>query len=100
MSGMTDWRFLTNHAQVLLCIAADPGVRLRDIAGSVGITERTTHRIVDELVEGGYVSRERTGRRNHYDLQEHLPLRDPLLRDRKLADLVKLLTRAPARQES
>jgi predicted ArsR family transcriptional regulator len=88
---MAEWRFLTNHAQALLCIGSDPGIRLRDIAASVGITERAAHRIVTELVEDGYVSRERRGRRNHYQLQTHLPLRDPLLQDRKLADLLKLI---------
>jgi hypothetical protein len=87
----TEWRFLSNHAQVLLCVAADPGIRLRDIAASVGITERATHRIVDELVQDGYLSRERRGRRNHYEVQKHLPLRDPLLSERKLADLLELL---------
>jgi hypothetical protein len=89
---MGAWKFLSNHALVLLCIADDPGVRLRDIAGSVGITERATHRIVDELVEGGYVSRERRGRRNHYEVREDLALPDPLLEDRKLADLLMLLS--------
>ena len=88
---MAEWRFLSNHAQVLLCIADDPGIRLRDIASAVGITERATHRIVDDLVEGGYLSRERTGRRNHYQVQKHLPLHEPQLRDRKLADLLKVL---------
>ena len=88
---MAAWRFLSNHALVLLCIADDPGARLRDIAESVGITERATHRIVDELVDGGYVSRERLGRRNRYEVREGLPLPDPLVEDRKLADLLKLL---------
>jgi DNA-binding MarR family transcriptional regulator len=86
------WKFLSNHALVLLCIADDPGVRLRDIAAAVGITERATHRIVDELEEDGYISRERRGRRNHYTLQGHLPLRDPPLQNRKVADLLALLT--------
>ncbi len=88
---MDGWKFLSNHAQVLLCIAADPDVRLRDIAGSLDITERTTHRIVSELVQDGYLARERTGRRNRYTLLDDLPLRDPMLRERKVADLVKLL---------
>src|SRR5947208_12197900 len=87
---MAEWRFLSNHAQALLCIAEDPDIRLRDIAASVGITERAAHRIVDELVEGGYLSRKREGRRNHYNVKRHLPLRDPLLRNRKLADLLEL----------
>jgi DNA-binding transcriptional ArsR family regulator len=89
---MGPWKFLSNHALVLLCIANDPGVRLRDIAESVGITERATHRIVEELVGAGYVSRERRGRRNHYEVRENLPLPEPLLEDRKLADLLKLLS--------
>jgi len=87
-----DWKFLSNHALVLLCIADDPGVRLRDIAAAVGITERATHRIVDELEEDGYISRERRGRRNHYTLQGNLPLRAPLLQNRKLADLLAILS--------
>jgi MarR family len=88
----TEWRFLSNHAQVLLCVAGDPGIRLRDIAASVGITERAAQRIVNELVDDGYVSRERRGRRNQYEVQKHLPLRDPLVSERKLADLLTLLT--------
>ena len=87
---MPEWRFLSNHAQVLICIAADPGTRLRDIAVSVGITERAAHRIVDDLVEGGYMSRERVGRRNRYRVKKNLPLREPLLRDRNVADLLHL----------
>ena len=71
------WTFLTRHAQVLLCIAGDPGMRLRDIGDQVGITERAAHRIVGELVADGYLSRERQGRRNHYTLRPQLPLPDP-----------------------
>src|SRR5690349_15156086 len=89
---MGQWRFLSNHAQALLCIADDPDIRLRDIAASVGITERSAHRIVEQLVQGGYVSRARKGRRNHYEVRAHLPLQDPLLRDRKLADLLELFS--------
>jgi DNA-binding MarR family transcriptional regulator len=58
------WRFVTNHTQVLLCIARDPETRLRDIAESVGITERAVQRIVADLVEGGFLTRERVGRRS------------------------------------
>lgn len=93
---MGEWRFLSNHAQVLLSVASDPDARLRDIAATVGITERAAHRIVDELVQGGYVSRKRVGRRNRYAVKPHLPLRDPLLRDRKLADLLELFGDAGA----
>jgi DNA-binding MarR family transcriptional regulator len=85
------WSFLTNHAQVLLCIAHDPDARLREIGESVGVTERATHRIVAELVEAGYISRERNGRRNRYTIQTELPLPDPLTREKKIGDLLAIL---------
>src|SRR5689334_22331144 len=99
-SGMTQqgsqrtaprWDFLTNHAHVLVCVARDPGMRLRDIAAAVGITERAAHRILSELVEGGYVLREREGRRNHYQVVPDLPLRHPLVQGREVGDLLKVL---------
>ena len=71
------WSFLTNHAQVLLCIAQDPGIRLREIGDAIGITERAAHRIVGELATAGYISRTRNGRRNQYTIKSHLPLPDP-----------------------
>jgi hypothetical protein len=86
------WSFLTNHARVLLCIADDPGIRLREIGETVGITERAAHRIVAELATAGYVSRKRNGRRNHYTIQSHLPLPDPLAREQKIGDLLAILT--------
>jgi hypothetical protein len=86
------WSFLTNHALVLLCIAYDPGIRLREIGDAVGITERAAHRIVDELVGAGYVERKRNGRRNHYAVRAHLPLPDPLARKQKIGDLLKILS--------
>ena len=82
------WSFLTNHGQVLVCIAGDPGVRLREIGERVGITERAAHRIVGELVTAGYSSRERQGRRNRYTIQSHLPVPDALARDRTVSDLL------------
>lgn len=88
---MGRWAFLSNHAQVLLCVAHDPSSRLRDIGERVGITERAAHRIVDELVEAGYLTRERRGRRSHYTIVEHLPLPDPLVREQRVADLLRLL---------
>jgi MarR family len=90
--GTPSWSFLTNHAQVLLCIAHDPGVRLRDIGEAVGITERAAHRIVAELAAAGYVARRRTGRRNHYTIKSHLPVPDPLAREQKIGDLLAVLT--------
>jgi hypothetical protein len=86
------WSFLTNQAQVLLCIEHDPGVRLREIGEAVGITERAAHRIVVELAEAGYISRRRNGRRNHYTIQSHLPVPDPLAREQKIGDLLAVLS--------
>ena len=74
---MASWTFLTNHARVLLCVAHDPGVRLRDIAASLDITERSAFGIITDLVEAGYVIKEKDGRRNRYHIQAHLPLPDP-----------------------
>src|SRR5947209_20229310 len=86
------WTFLTNHAQVLLCIARDPGIRLRDLGERVGITERAAHRIVVELADAGYVTRQRNGRRNHYTINAHLPLRDTLARGQTVGQLLEILT--------
>jgi predicted transcriptional regulator len=86
------WSFLTNHARVLLCIAQDPGVRLREIGERVGITERAAHRIVDELVDAGYISRTRNGRRNHYAVHRALPLPDRLVHEQSVGDLLAILT--------
>src|ERR1700723_2732639 len=72
------WKFLTNHAQVLACIAHDPGVLLREISERVGITERAAHRIVTELADGGYITREANGRGNQSTIQPGLPLPTPL----------------------
>jgi DNA-binding transcriptional ArsR family regulator len=97
--GGSGWDFLTNHAHVLTCVAHDPGIRLRDIAAAVGITERAAHRIVSELVEEGYVLRERRGRRNRYEVVGELPLRHPLVEEREVGDLLEVLigsTRAAA----
>lgn len=90
------WTFLTNHSHVLLCIAADPGVRGRDIAERVGITERSAQSIIADLVEGGYLTRQRIGRRNHYEINPDLPLRHPIEREHQIGELLRLV-RAPAR---
>ncbi len=86
------WTFLTNHAHVLLCITRDPGVRLRDVALSVGITERATQRIVADLVEGGYLTRERVGRRNQYEVHPELPFRHPVEQRSHIGALLELIT--------
>jgi DNA-binding IclR family transcriptional regulator len=88
---MANWTFLSNHAQVLLSIAHDPGIRLRDIGDQVGITERAAHSIVNDLTGAGYLSRERRGRRNHYTIHSHLLLPDPLAREQRLGDLLSAL---------
>jgi DNA-binding MarR family transcriptional regulator len=85
------WSFLTNHAQVLLCIAHDPGIRLREIGEAVGITERAAHRIVSELAAAGYISRTRAGRRNRYTIRSQLPLPDPLVHEQNVGDLLAVL---------
>jgi DNA-binding transcriptional ArsR family regulator len=85
------WDFLTNHAHVLTCVAHDPGIRLREIAAAVGITERAAHRILSELVEEGYVLRERQGRRNRYQVVAGRPMRHPLVQEREVGDLLEVL---------
>jgi predicted ArsR family transcriptional regulator len=98
--GSSSWSFLTNHAQVLLCIAHDPGIRLREIGEAVGITERAAHRIVAELAAAGYLSRQRNGRRNHYTIKSHLPMPDPVAREQKIGDLLAVLTGHPLAETS
>lgn len=85
------WTFLTNHSHVLLCIAADPGARGRDIAERVGITERAAQSIVADLVEGGYLSRERIGRRNHYEVHGDRALRHPVEEASQVTALLQLV---------
>jgi DNA-binding MarR family transcriptional regulator len=96
--AMKNWSFLTNHAKVLVCIAQDPGIRLREIGDEVGITERAAHRIVSELADAGYIARERDGRRNQYTVQAHLPLPDSVAREQRIGDLLSILVaqREPA----
>jgi hypothetical protein len=86
------WKFLTNHAQVLVCIAHDPGILLREISDQVGITERAAHRIVTELADGRYITRERNGRRNQYTIEYGLALPDHVGRIERVGDLLDVLT--------
>jgi DNA-binding MarR family transcriptional regulator len=90
------WSFLTNHARVLLCLAEDRGIRLREVGERVGITERAAHRIVGELEEAGYISRTREGRRNRYTVHGHRALPDPLARSQRVGDLLEVLVARPA----
>ena len=92
---MADWGFLTNHARALLYIAHDPDARLRDLAVSLNITERTAYSVVADLTEAGYVVKEKEGRRNRYHIQTHLPLRDSVSRDRTIGEVLDLFVDAP-----
>src|SRR5258708_23907701 len=94
---MADWAFLASHARALLCIAQDPGVRLRDIAASLGVTERSAYGIVTELAEAGYVVKQKDGRRNPYQIQAHLPLPEPARRERTVGEVLALLADTHAR---
>jgi DNA-binding MarR family transcriptional regulator len=89
------WTLLTNHAQVLVCIARDPGIRLRDISERVGITERAVHRIVVELADSGYITRERNGRRTRYTINADSPVPDRTARQQNVGALLALLAGAP-----
>lgn len=91
---MADWGFLTNHGRALLCIAHDPGVRLRDIADQLGITERSAYSIVTDLAAAGYIVKERDGRRNRYVVQHHLPLPEQTARERTIGEVLDLLVGA------
>lgn len=89
--GGGDWTFLSNHGHVLLCIAGEPGIRLREVAERVGVTERAVQRIVADLEEGGYLSRVREGRRNHYEVHADRPLRHPVEAHREVRVLLELI---------
>ncbi|GEM_PF-353756 len=91
------WTLLTPHALVLLCIARDPDTRVREIAETVGISERGAHQIVADLVQAGYVRRSRVGRRNHYAIEERMTLKHGILRHRSVASIVALLGPEPRR---
>ena len=85
------WRFLSNHTQVLLCLHHDPNARFRDIAESVGITERAAQRIVADLIDSGYVESERVGRRNRYRIKTDIAMRHPAQDGHEIGQLLKLL---------
>jgi DNA-binding transcriptional ArsR family regulator len=93
---MAKWSFLTNHARALVCIAHDPGVRLRDIATELDITERSAYAIVTELADAGYVIKQKDGRRNRYEIQGHLPLRESIGLKRTIGEVLDVLVNASA----
>ncbi len=90
-NGSGTWRFLSNHAQVLICIMRDPDIRLRDVAPVVGITERAVQRIVADLVASGHIEVERVGRRNHYVVNRDVAMRHPAQSDHEIGELLDLL---------
>jgi DNA-binding IclR family transcriptional regulator len=90
------WSFFTNHARVLICVARDPGVRLRDLAVTLGITERSAYGIVSDLVVAGYVVKGKDGRRNRYTVQAQLPLPESISRERTIGEVLSLLVDADA----
>jgi len=89
------WTFLSNHGHVLVCLARNPDARVRDVAAAVGITERAVQNILGDLEEGGVLTRERIGRRNHYDLHFDIPLRHQLESHRTVGSLLKMVLTAP-----
>ncbi|HEV3473813.1 MAG TPA: helix-turn-helix domain-containing protein [Actinomycetota bacterium] len=88
---MGEWSFFTNHARVLICIARDPGIRLRDLAATIDVTERSAYAIVTDLVNGGYVVKDKDGRRNRYRVEAQLPLPESIGRERTVGDVLGLL---------
>ena len=84
------WTFLSNHGHILLCVARDPNIRVREIAQAVGITERAVQRILGELEEAGVISRRRQGRRTHYEIDGELPLRHPIEAHHSVDELLRL----------
>ena len=89
---MSSWTFLTNHAQVLLCIARNNQLTAKEIAGLVGITERAVQRILDDLEAGDYISRSREGRRNVYQIHAEQPMRHPAQQGHAISELLDLLS--------
>jgi hypothetical protein len=89
---VASWTFLTYHARILLLVAHDPGMRLRDIAASLDITERRAFAIITDLAQAGYLVKEKNGRRNRYHVQAHLPLPEPDGRERTVGEILAVLT--------
>jgi len=86
------WTFLTNHGHVLICIARDPTIRLRDVAAQLGVTERTAQTIVNDLAAAGYLGRSRVGNRSRYAVRRDLPFRHPVERDHAVGKLIAFLS--------
>jgi hypothetical protein len=93
-----EWSFFTNHARGLICIARDPGIRLRDLAVALDVTERSAYGIVADLAEAGYVLKDKDGRRNRYRVEVQLPLPESIGRERTVGEVLGLLVDADARR--
>jgi MarR family len=99
---MSSWQVFSNHGRVLVTLARDPALRLRDVAEACDITERSAHRIVSELVEQGYLAKKRNGARNHYEIRPDVPIHDPLLGEHWVGEILAVLAShaAPAHGDS
>lgn len=99
---MAEWSFLTSHARALVCVARDPGVRVREIAAVLGVTERRAFGIINDLAEAGYVVKEKDGRRNRYLVRHDLPMRLRFPREPTIGDVLGVLvdTRANGRTDT
>lgn len=86
----SSWTFLSNHAHVLLLLAREPEILLKDVSNLVGITERAVQKIVADLVEGGFLKKEKCGRRNRYNINIKKPLRHPLEAHKPIGELLKI----------
>jgi predicted ArsR family transcriptional regulator len=96
---MSNWTLLTNHGHVMVYLSRHPEARLRDLAAEVDITERAAQRIVNELVEDGYLNKERVGRRNRYTLNREAPMRHPIERDYSVGEMLASLGGRPRSNE-
>ena len=85
------WTFLSNHAHVLICLAKDPSVRIRELAEQIGITERAVTNLISDLEAEGLIKRHKEGRRNTYELKLDTPLRHPVEQHRRVGELVRLI---------
>jgi len=94
MGPRPTWTFLTSHGFVLLEVARTPDATVREIAERVGLTERQSHRVLSDLVAGGYLQRQRVGRRNQYRVDESLPMRHPIASDHRVGELLGALRRS------
>ncbi len=97
---VTTWSFLTNHGRTLVCIARDPGARLRDIATALDITERRTQGILSDLIEAGYVVKTKQGRRNHYHIRSPLPLPESTVQEHSIGEVLDILADQNGRRKS